>query len=127
LALLGAQARASDDRSTLQVAIWWRADGEPTQGYSGFVHAACGDRVVGQLDGPPAGTWFPTDAWRPGDVIVDRRSIPLDTPWDDAACSLRLGLYRWKDGARLEVIDPGPFATQDNALFLTAQDWTLRE
>jgi len=127
LALLGAQARASDDRSTLQVAIWWRADGEPTQGYSGFVHAACGDRVVGQLDGPPAGTWFPTDAWRPGDVIVDRRSIPLDTPWDDAACSLRLGLYRWQDGARLEVIDPGPFATQDNALFLTAQDWTLRE
>lgn len=96
----------------------WRAEQRPPESLSVFVHAVCDGELVGQADGPPTGEWFPTSVWRPGDVIVDRRTLALEVPWDAARCEVRAGLYRWQDGMRAPIVESGDWTIADDAVIL---------
>ena len=56
---------------------------------------------IAQVDGPPLGGTYPTDAWRPGEIVITLHSltIPEDAPAGPAL--LRVGWYDWRDGTPL--------------------------
>jgi 4-amino-4-deoxy-L-arabinose transferase-like glycosyltransferase len=119
LALLDTSAApAADDATRLSLVMRWRADGKPGQGYSAFAHVLCDGVPAGQSDGSPGGEWFPTSAWRPGDFVVDRRTIELTRAWDPLACSVQIGLYRWQDGVRLTVLATSGYEVRDDAVLI---------
>jgi hypothetical protein len=105
-----------DGGSKLELALRWRADGQPEAEYSAFAHVLCAGAPAGQSDGPPAGEWFPTAKWRAGDIVLDRRAVALSVPWDPETCAVHIGLYRWQDGVRLAVTHPGDYRVQDDAI-----------
>jgi hypothetical protein len=55
--------------------------------------------LLGQADGPMAGGLAPTDAWRTGDWVIDRRPLPKEVQ----PAALRLGLYDLTSGERATV------------------------
>ncbi|MFO7696033.1 MAG: hypothetical protein R6X16_02610, partial [Anaerolineae bacterium] len=105
-----------DGGTRLELALRWRADRQPEAEYSAFAHVLCAGGPAGQSDGPPAGEWFSTAKWRSGDIVLDRRAVGLSAPWDPDTCTIQVGLYRWQDGVRLALSDPGGYRVQDNAI-----------
>lgn len=86
--------------------LYWEAAGAVETSYSVFLHLVdAQDRIWSQRDGLPQGGDFPTDAWFPGDVIVDPYSImvPVDAPPGDY--QLMAGMYEPGIGQRLPVFD----------------------
>ena len=106
IALVGYRLDAARP-DALVVDLYWSADAPTTRGYTVFTHALCGDAVVGQHDGPPAYGRYPSDRWRPGDIIADRHEIALSAPYEPAACRVLVGLYDLDTMARLEVLSDG--------------------
>jgi hypothetical protein len=84
----------------IPIALVWSATAALPP-YSVFLHAydAAG-AIVAQRDGPPAGGALPTTDWRPGQVIVDRRTLVLPP----GEYRLRVGLYD-SNGTRLPLAD----------------------
>ncbi len=121
ISLVDAGISASTELTNIDVTFRWRADERPTEELSVFVHAVCDSELVGQADGAPAGEWFPTTVWRPGDVIMDRRTLALEVPWDPMRCEIRAGLYRWQDGTRLPIVESGDWTTEDDAAILGSE------
>ncbi|MDE3075294.1 MAG: hypothetical protein KGJ86_07685, partial [Chloroflexota bacterium] len=82
------------------VTLTWQ-DVQPFgQDYTVFVHALdASGRVIAQDDSQPAGAAWPTSAWRPGQVIVDRHKLVLPS----TARQLEIGLYQLATGQRLEL------------------------
>ncbi len=119
ISLVDAGIGAATGDTSIDLVLRWRAEERQQEQFSVFVHAACDGEIVGQADGPPAGDWFPTAVWRPGDVIVDRRALALEVPWDDTRCTIRAGLYRWQDGMRSQIVASGDWATDDDAVILS--------
>ena len=68
--LLGART----DGTTLT--LYWRANAPVSDEYSIFVHLLdANGAMVGQVDGLPFANRYPTWAWRPGQIIEDRRDL----------------------------------------------------
>lgn len=84
-----------------------------------FVHLldANGKRVAG-FDGPAGGTWWPTSAWEPGHVVVDRYPLPVPADLRPGAYTLAVGLYRLANLERIPVTGPSG-QTADQAALLT--------
>jgi len=87
------------------VRLRWRAGGPLAGDYTVFLHYLRDGEVVSQGDAPPVGGYYPTSAWRPGDVVVDDHVVegvgrPL--PGRDA---LRIGLWRPETGEVLPLVD----------------------
>ncbi len=120
IALVGAEMAPAEDGRSLDLTLYWRADIPPSGEYSAFRHVLCAGARVGQGDGPPGAGIWPTNAWRAGDVLVDRREIALDQAWDAAQCQVQVGLYRWQDLARVTVRDAGGLPLVDDAITLTS-------
>lgn len=86
---------------TLQITLYWQARQQPHAAYTAFIHGG------GAQDAPP-GTWaYPTDQWRPGDVVAQRVA---GGPQD----ALEVGLYDPATGARLPIVD-SRWPVHDNA------------
>ncbi|MGH2364071.1 MAG: hypothetical protein ACRDHX_05390, partial [Chloroflexota bacterium] len=67
-----------------------------------FVHALdAGGHLVAQHDAQPAGGDWPTTAWRPGQVVVDRH--PMVIP--PGARAIEVGLYQLSSGQRMPLAD----------------------
>jgi 4-amino-4-deoxy-L-arabinose transferase-like glycosyltransferase len=120
IALVGAGVDAAEGVLALTLTLHWRAEGPPGEAYSASRHVLCDGLRVGQQDGPPGGGIWPAYAWRPGDVIVERRHISLDAPWDPARCQVQVGLYRWQDLTRLELRDAAGLRVKDDAVIIEA-------
>jgi len=121
IALVGAAATPSADGRSLALALHWRAEAQPTADYTAFRHVLCDGARVGQSDGPPGGEIWPASAWRAGDVLVDRRTIALEQPWDAARCQVQVGLYRWQDLERLPVRAATGLPVSDDAVILAGE------
>jgi hypothetical protein len=88
--------------------LYWRATEPAAQDYTIFVHAVARDgALLDQRDGPPLEGTYPTSAWWPGQIVADRRQIPLPPGTDrllvglyDLASQQRLPAYG-ADGQRL--------------------------
>jgi hypothetical protein len=81
----------------------WYAQAAPAQPFVVFVHLLQDGQRVAQADGPPANGYYPAQAWRAGDVVVDERWLD----WPDLRGDelVVLGLYIPDTGQRLSVLD----------------------
>jgi hypothetical protein len=93
--------------------LYWRAGARLDQSYTVFIHALGPDgAAVAQFDAPPLGGLYPTQAWRPGQIIADAHR--LDLPASTRA--LALGLYDAGSLARLPVTDAGGGRVAEDAV-----------
>lgn len=88
----------------LVLTLYWQAIAKMDISYHVFTHLES-DRIWGQSDGVPRCWRYPTTEWRPGQVIADRRRIPLDPQIPAGQYPLVVGMYELESGQRLEVID----------------------
>lgn len=99
IALLGHRLEESADGLTLT--LFWRASAQPAADYQVFIHALDpAGNLIAQADGPPVAGLYPSSTWLPGQVIVDAHHVALAGA---EATSLRMGLYRLDNMARLSV------------------------
>ena len=104
IALVGYTTEGRSDRQ-LAVTLYWRAEQQVTASYTAFCHILKGEQPVGQHDGPPAGGYYPTNLWRPGDTIADSHVIDLAEDCDQGDCQMVVGLYAWETMKRLQRVD----------------------
>ena len=86
------------------VTLTWRDARPLATDETVFVHALdASGHLVAQNDAQPGGGNWPTSAWRPGQVVIDRH--PLVIP--PSARSVEVGLYQLKTGQRMPLVN-GP-------------------
>ena len=88
----------------LQMTLYWRTRKEVDRDYTVFVHVqdASGQVVTG-WDAMPRENTFPTTEWPAGQVIDDRRVIPLPEDIPLGEYQVVLGMYYRPTGERLPV------------------------
>ena len=93
----------------LDVTLWWTPYAEPSGDYTVFVHLLDADgEIVTQRDSRPRDGRFNTAWWHAGDIIPDRRTIPLTVAERDRVEALRIGLYPTAGGAPLTRLTAPP-------------------
>lgn len=106
---------AVDAGEPAQVTLYWRARTRQPTAYTVFVHARdAGGHIVAQSDAPPLGGLYPTDAWLPGQIVADTRTLE----WPAQAESLAVGLYDPADMQRLTVTDNRGQAVPDDMIVI---------
>jgi arabinofuranosyltransferase len=96
----GAQVKAG---SPLTVTLRWRSL-EPAGRFKVFVHLLdSSGKIAAQHDGEPVGNLWPTNLWRPGDVIRDEHVIALPVDLVSGQYTLKAGMYDPKTLARLPI------------------------
>jgi 4-amino-4-deoxy-L-arabinose transferase-like glycosyltransferase len=111
------QARSGGE---IQLTLYWQAIATPPTNYTVFTHVVAADgQIYGQFDSPPSGDAWLTATWLPGEVIIDRRTIPLRPDLAEGTYELLVGLYTADNGQRLPVtLNDQPQA--NDQLLLTA-------
>ena len=89
----------------LRLRLYWQALEAAGEPLTVFVHVRRGEAMLGQEDAPAARGYYPTEAWRAGDVVVDERRIQLGVPYDPAQDVIWVGLYRYPSLERLLATD----------------------
>jgi hypothetical protein len=113
LRLVGVQAVREE--GGLRVTLTWACLAPPDEDVTVFLHVLDdAGALVGQRDGYPLAGAAPPAFWQPGDVWRDVRQVELRKGTDPA--SLRLGLYRPADGARVAARDAAGAPLPDDAL-----------
>lgn len=89
---------------TVWLTLYWQAEAQIERDYTVFAHILDPTGWLrGQQDNPPRqGTW-PTSVWVPGDLVVDRYSLPVAADAPPGLYSIEVGLYRPEDGTRLPI------------------------
>ncbi len=116
--LLGVDIEPASTQSARErtLTLYWRTERRLDTAYAVFVHLVAGGldgAKVAQHDGDPGDGRLPTDRWKPGEIIRDRRTLTLTGP----ACGplrLLVGMYDRKTQARLPAAGGG-LAVRDNA------------
>jgi 4-amino-4-deoxy-L-arabinose transferase-like glycosyltransferase len=91
MALVDYELEVADDQATIR--LIWLAQEAIGADYTLFVHVLSGGSMVGQLDGPVGEGLYPTGWWRPGDLVLEKRVIPLEPGIDPATVALSVGFY----------------------------------
>jgi hypothetical protein len=100
-------ARSGQQAENLSVTLYWRAVEAP-EPLIRFVQLIGPDRLIyGQQDGVPDFGLYPTEQWQPGEVVVDRVTLPLQPERPGGSYTLHIGLYRPDRGERLQVSSGG--------------------
>ncbi len=108
--------RAETIGDTLEVTLYWHSLAPMTMDYTVFVHVQSAGQMVGQLDSQPCAGTYPTTRWRPGEVVMEQRRLPLPAT---GAYGLYVGLYDLATMQRLPVTAADvPFA--DNRAHIAA-------
>ncbi len=102
LSLAGYSLSADSGAGILTVTLVWSTDGYIDLGYKVFVHAVDEQGVLlVQSDSVPAGWTRPTQAWLPGEFIVDVHELALGADLLPRIERLLVGMYGEADGVRL--------------------------
>jgi hypothetical protein len=104
------EPRSPRPSEELRVTLYWQTQGEMDGVYSSFVHLVDegGQRMAGS-DQQPGGVFYPTDLWRPGEVLRDEHAftVPPETP--PGRYRLLVGMYLYPS---LEPLGEGVFIGQ---------------
>ncbi|MCB0010668.1 MAG: glycosyltransferase family 39 protein [Anaerolineales bacterium] len=86
----------------LPIQLYWEADAPLAPNHTVFLHLLneAGDLALAG-DGPPAGGYFPTSLWQPGDIIPDLHTLQLPADLPPGNYQLAIGLYEPISGSRL--------------------------
>jgi hypothetical protein len=77
----------------IPVTLVWQALAPIESSYQVFTHLSTPDGPAAQADGVPVCWSYPTDAWRPGQIIADQRAIALPPEITPGIYPLEVGLY----------------------------------
>ncbi len=84
------------------IELVWRTKQKLDSRYKVFVHIGPPDAPpVAQNDSEPAAGFRPTDAWNPGEAVVDRRAVWLKPGTPPGHYGVYAGLYDTATGQRL--------------------------
>ena len=89
----------------LPVTLYWQALTPIPDGYQVFTHLESDTGPVAQADGVPVCWSYPTDLWRPGQIIADQHTIAIPAGAPPGDYPLQVGLYLPGTFARLDVLD----------------------
>ncbi len=99
---------------TLDLTLYWQPSELTGQRLTVFVHLLDEQGVIiGQSDQEPAGGERPTSSWRPGEIIVDRHSVPVREDALLGNARLVVGLYDPASGERVAWLDGAGQAVGD--------------
>ncbi|MCS7261003.1 MAG: glycosyltransferase family 39 protein [Anaerolineae bacterium] len=113
--LLGYRLQRAPGRLTL----YWRATEYQSASYTVFIHVYDAQaHMIAQADALPLGGLYPTDAWLPGQIIVDTHTFALPPQ----AHTLRVGLYELSSMRRLSVTAPDGQLATDDAIEIPVSD-----
>ncbi len=87
------------------VTLYWQALAPIPASYQVFTHLETSNGPAAQADGVPVCWSYPTDAWRPGQIIADQHAIPLPADIAPGVYPLEIGLYLPDTFARLDLLD----------------------
>ncbi len=95
-----------------RIRLTWRARAKPQANYTAFVYLCdgpCGStQPIAQHDDQLGGEYYPTQVWRPGDIVVERYTLGLSGSGPDTP-GFAVGLYTWPEMERLQATTPsGP-------------------
>jgi 4-amino-4-deoxy-L-arabinose transferase-like glycosyltransferase len=106
-ALVAGDLRLSSDiPNGIAVSLIWGADKPVTTDDVAFVHWMRAGRLISQSDGSPGLGYLPMPGWRPGETLLDLRTLTAPDGWQ-AGDELRIGLYRPSDLQRVRVVVGG--------------------
>lgn len=78
---------------TLKVTLYWQSQRVMARKYTSFIHIVdAAGTVLGQSDHQPGGAYYPTNLWRPGEMLADVHYVTL-TALGRAPYSLIAGVY----------------------------------
>ncbi len=107
------------DQTTKTVTLHWQTDQPLAKEYTIFIHALdVNGTILDQVDGTPYQNQYPTSAWRPKQVIEDRRILPKLTAQSAQPSRLGIGVYDPATGVRLPASGTDGQALPDNALIM---------
>jgi len=89
----------------IPVTLYWQALAPIPTSYQVFTHLESPPGPVAQSDGVPVCWTYPTDAWRPGQIIADQHAIGLAPDTPPGAYPLEIGLYLPDTFERLDLLD----------------------
>jgi hypothetical protein len=122
IALIGydVEPRRVEAGTAMSLTLYWRAERRPDADYVAFVQLLSAEgELMAQADGPPRGAWYPTSWWAAGDVVVDRRTLPVPPDAAEGTYRVLVGLYRWETMERLPVEAEDGTLLPDGAITLT--------
>jgi hypothetical protein len=91
---------------TLDLSLYWKADGPTDIPYTVFTHLVGPDgQTYGQWDNPPVRGTYATTAWLPNQSVVDQYEIPISPNAPPGEYELFIGLYDPVTGNRSPVVD----------------------
>lgn len=106
LALRGYTLSNGPDGRPEMLTLFWAPSGPLDADYTVFLQLfGSSAEPVAQFDGPPRGGWYPTSIWAKGEAVADEHALALPADLPAGAYTLKLGLYRDGDGARLQRLD----------------------
>jgi hypothetical protein len=101
----------------LDLTLYWRVESTPGAELKRFVHAVGEDgAMLAQSDATPDNGGLPMTAWRPGEYVIDRVTLP----GAGAASQVRVGWYDPTTGARVSVQDALGNVTEGGYLVIAA-------
>lgn len=103
IALVDYSVTRRDDEWNIDLV--WEALESPPEDYTIFVYVYDGGRLAAQHDRKPGDGYYPTNLWRPGDLVVDRHKLVFSGPRTDEA-QLAVGMYTWPSLERVPVTAP---------------------
>jgi len=93
------------DGGRLGVRLRWRATAPLAEDYTVFLHYLRDGKRIAQADARPAGGYYPTIAWRPGDVVDDDHYVESVGAPLSGRDALRIGLWQPESGTVLHLLN----------------------
>ncbi len=81
-----------------------------------FVHLLSAGQVIVTLDGDNGDGFYPMRLWRPGDVIIDERTIEIAPLLDRTQLLIEMGLYDRVSTQRVPIVDSAQAVVNDAVL-----------
>ncbi|MEM7799075.1 MAG: DUF2142 domain-containing protein [Chloroflexota bacterium] len=93
---------------TLNLDLFWRANGTPSLDYTVFVQLLTldGEYMAGG-DRPPLNGHYPTTLWESGEQIIDSKLIEIPKDLEPGAYQIAVGFYDPQSTLRMERLDGG--------------------
>jgi 4-amino-4-deoxy-L-arabinose transferase-like glycosyltransferase len=104
----------------LSLELEWTTTAAVPVAYQVFAHLVDGQgQVVAQADAPPRRGYWPTDHWRPGEVVASEHAFVLPEDLPAATYTLQVGMYELSTLARAAAYDENGRRWPEDAVVLT--------
>ena len=101
------QLKPVDDSQLLTLDLHWQAVTTPPNLIRFVQLVGPNGLVYGQNDSVPDGGNYPTHLWRPGEIVVETVTLPVQADRPPGQYTLYLGLYQPDTGQRVSVLGAG--------------------